>query len=74
MRYVPLTTFRRDSLAYCGDGNELFLAFLFSDHAIGLQLLRDVGLISSKLQCNFCVRDMTLHADHTALDRFRWRC
>jgi len=59
MRYVPVTTFRRDSLGYCGDTNKLFLTFLFSDHAIGQQLLRDVGLIRSKVQCNSCGHDMT---------------
>ena len=26
MRYVPLTSFRRDSLGFCGDANKLFLA------------------------------------------------
>jgi len=42
MPYVPQTSFRRDSLVYCGDANKLFLTFLFSDHAIGLQFLKDV--------------------------------
>jgi len=59
MPYVPRTSFRRDSLGYCGDANKLFLAFLFSDHTIGLQFLKDVGLIRSKVQCNSCGRDMT---------------
>jgi hypothetical protein len=44
--------------------------FLFSDHAIGLQFLKDVGLICSKLQCNSCGRDMTWHADPTRLKAF----
>jgi len=68
--FVPQTSFRRDSLGYCGDANERFLTFLFSDHAIGLQFHKDVGLIRSKVQCNSCSRDMTWHADPTALDRF----
>jgi hypothetical protein len=63
---VPQTSFRRDSLGYCGDANKLFLTFLFSDYAIGLQFLKDVGLIRSKLQCNSCGRDMTWHADPAA--------
>ena len=74
MPYVPRTSFRRDSLGYCGDAKKLFLTFLFSDHAVGLQFLKDVGLIRSKVQCNSCGHDMTWHADPTALDRFRWRC
>ena len=51
MPYVPQTSFRRDSLGYCGELNKLFLTFLFRDHAIGLQFLKDVGLIRSKVQC-----------------------
>ena len=47
---------------FCGDANKLSLAFLFSDHAIGLQFLKDVGLIRSKLQCNSCGRGMAWHA------------
>jgi hypothetical protein len=74
MPYVPETSFRRDSLGYYGDANKLFLMFLVSDHAIGLQFLKDVGLIRSKVQCNSFGRDMTWHADATAPDRFRWRC
>jgi len=74
MPYVPETSFRRDSLGYCGDANKLFLTFLFSDHAIGLQFLKDVGLIRSKVQCNSCGRDMTWHTDPTDLDSFQWRC
>ena len=57
MAYVPQMSFRRDSLRFCGDANKLSLAFLFSDHAIDLQFLKDVGLIRSKLQC-----DMAWHA------------
>jgi hypothetical protein len=62
MPYVPQTSFRRDSLGFCGDANKLFMTFLFSDHDIGLQLLKDVGLIRSKVQCNSCGRDMPWHA------------
>jgi len=74
MHYVPKTSFGRDSLRYSGEANKLFLTFLFSDHAIGLQFLKDVGLIRSEVQCNLCGRDMTWHADTSAVDGFRWRC
>ena len=40
--YVPTTSFRRDSLVYPSDAN------------IGIQFLKDVGLIRSKVQCNSC--------------------
>ena len=49
--YVPVTSFGRDSLGYPGDANKLFLAFLFGDRSIGIQFLKDVGLIRSKVQC-----------------------
>ena len=66
MPYVPQTSFRRDSLGFCGDANKLLLTFLPSDHAIGLQFRMDVGLIRSKVQCNSCGRVMTWHADPAA--------
>jgi len=59
MPHVPKTSFRRDSLRYSGEGNKLFLTFLFSNHAIGLQFRKDVGLIRSKVQYKSCCRDMT---------------
>ena len=73
MPYVPQMSFRRDSLGFSGDAI-IFLTFLFSDHAIGLEFLKDTWLIRSKVQCNSSGRDMTWHADPSALDRFRWRC
>jgi len=36
MSCVPITSFRRDSLGYCGDANKIFLA-LFCVHGICLQ-------------------------------------
>ena len=74
MPYVPITSFGRDSLGYSGEANKLSLTFLFSNHDIRLQLLKDVGLIRSKVQCNSCCRDMTWYADPSAIDGFRWRC
>jgi hypothetical protein len=47
MPNVPKTSFERESLGFCGEANKLFLTFLFSNHAIGLQFLKDVGLIRS---------------------------
>jgi hypothetical protein len=47
MPYVPKTSYRRDSLGYSIDANRNFLT--------GIQFLKDVGLIRSKVQCNFAV-------------------
>jgi len=68
---VPTTFLRRDSLWYPSDVNKLFLALLFSEHAICVQFLKDVGLIRNKVQRNSCGRDSTWYADpsvfsHTA--------
>ena len=57
MPYVPKTSYQRDSMGYCGDANKTFLTFLFSNSSIGIQFLKDAGLIRSKVQCNSCGRD-----------------
>ena len=44
--YVPNIAFQRNSMGFSGNANELFLT-LFSDHAVGLQFFKDVGLICS---------------------------
>ena len=43
-----------------------FLIFLFRDKDLGIQFLKDAGLIRSKVPCNTCGRDMTWCADPTA--------
>jgi hypothetical protein len=54
--------------------NAGFLIFLFSDKDMGIQFLKVVGLIRSKVPCNTRGRDMTWCADSTTSDGFRWRC
>ena len=44
MPYVPKTSYQRDSLGYCGDANNTFLTFLFSNRDVGIQFLMDAGL------------------------------
>jgi len=63
--YVPKTSFQPDSMGFSGDANELFLTFLFIDHAFGLQFFKDVGLICSNVQCHSCRRDMISYAHHS---------
>jgi len=71
LSYVPNTSFRLDSLGYPGDANKLFLTFLLSDRNIGIQFLKDIRLICSKVQCNSCSCDITWYADPSKLDGFR---
>jgi hypothetical protein len=48
MPCVPKTFLWRDSLGYPGDANKVFLTLQFSEHAIRVQFLKDVGLIRSR--------------------------
>jgi len=59
MPFVPQSSFGCDWLGKDGEANKLFLSFLFSDMDLGIQFLKDAGLIRSKVTCNTCGRDMT---------------
>ena len=59
MPFVPLSSFGRASLGKDGEANKLFLTCHFSDMDLGIQFLKDAGLIRSKVTCNTCGRDMT---------------
>jgi hypothetical protein len=54
-----------------GGVNMVFLMFLFSDKDLGIQFLKDVGLIRSKVPCNNCGRDMTWRVDPATTDGFK---
>ena len=56
MPYVPRTSYRRVSLGDDGDANKLFLTYLFSDKDLGIQFLKDVGLLRIKVTCNLRLR------------------
>jgi len=71
--FVPRSSFGRRSLGKDGEANKLLLSFLFSDMDLGIQFLKDAGLIRSKVTCNTCGRDMTWCADPKRKS-FRWRC
>jgi hypothetical protein len=43
--FVPATIYGRATLGAKGVPNKLFIAFLFSDHDVGVQFSKDVGLI-----------------------------
>jgi hypothetical protein len=72
--YVPRTSFRRASVGHSCDANKNFLTFLFRDQTTGMQFLKDVGLIRSKMQCNSCGNDMTWYVEPNIPDGFSWRC
>jgi len=59
MPYVPKTSYGRASLGDDCEANKLFLTSLFSATDLGIQFLKDVGLLRRKVPCNTCGRDVT---------------
>jgi hypothetical protein len=59
MSFAPRSSFGREGLGTDGDANESFLTYLFIDMNLGIQFLKDVGLIRHEVTCNTCGRDMT---------------
>ena len=74
MSYVPKRSYGHSVVGTNCSVNMVFLTFMFSDKDLGIQFLKDVGLIRSKVRCNTCCHDMTSCADPTTNDGFRWRC
>lgn len=72
--YVPNRSYGHPALGINGNVNRDFLTFLFSDKDVGIEFLKDMSLIHSKVPCNTCGRVMKWCADPTTKDGFRWRC
>jgi hypothetical protein len=62
--WVPSTTFGRATLAANSVVNKLFLAFLLSDPDVGVQFLKDTGLIRSSMVCCKCWSAYRDHETH----------
>ena len=73
MSCIPRSSFGRAPFGKDGDVNKLFLTYLFIDMDLGIQFLRDMGLIRSKVTCNTCGRGKTWCSDPKR-NGFRWRC
>jgi len=71
---VPRFSYGRRMMRDDGDPNRYFLMYLFCEQSMGIQFLKDIGLLRSKMQCNTCGRDMTWSADRNITESFRWRC
>jgi hypothetical protein len=71
MPYVPQKSYGRASLGDDGEVNKLFLTFIFSNADLGIQFMKDVGLLRSKVPCDTCGRDMTWCAEPKPKDGFR---
>ena len=53
-----LSSRRHAMLQEDGGLNKIFLTYLFCDQAIAIPLLKDVGLLRSKVQCNTCGQEV----------------
>jgi len=51
MSFVPKSSYGRRVLREYGEPNRMFITFLYSDHAVAIQFLKDVGLLRSNVQC-----------------------
>jgi len=71
--YVPATTYGRPTLGASGVRNKLFLVFLFSEHDVGVEFLKDVGQIPSSMACCRCGSQMSWCFDKSVQDHYRWR-
>ena len=74
MSYVPATSYGRSSHGRNGIATKFFLTLLFSDKALSLQFLKDVGLLPAKMMCPTCRHDMSWCADLNRKDGYRYRC
>src|SRR5215470_9909810 len=72
--YVPPSSYGRATLGADGVANTLFLAFVFSNNDVGVQFLKDVGLLRSAMVCHKCGSQMSWCVDTNRKDGFRWRC
>ena len=66
--YVCSTTFGRATLGANGLPNKLILAFLFSDLDVGVQFLKDLELIRSRMVCCKCGFQMSWCVDTNRKD------
>jgi len=73
MSFIPRGSYGRRMVRQDGGPNRDFVTYVFCDHGLAVQFLKDVGLIRSKVQCNTCDRDMTWCAHPTFPYGFKWR-
>jgi hypothetical protein len=59
MQYVPMFSYGRRMLRDDGVPNRFIFNYLFTDKAIAIQFMKEVGLLRNKVQCNTCGQDMT---------------
>jgi hypothetical protein len=58
----PSFSYGRRMVRSDGAPNRAFFYSLFTDHAMAIEFLQEIGLIRRTMQCNSCGRDMTWSA------------
>ena len=71
--YVSSATYGRTTMGPSGVPNKMFITFLFSDHDVGVQFLKFVGLYPSSMVCCKCGWQMTWCVDSIVKDGYRGR-
>jgi len=71
---VPRSSYGSPMLREDGGPNRNFLTCVFCDQGFAMQVLKDVGLFRSKVQCNTCGQDMTWSAESTIPEQYTGRC
>ena len=74
LQTVPRSSYGRRMLRSDGAPNRTFFISVFNDHAMAIELLKDIGLIRRTMQCSSCGRDMVWSQCSDIADGFRWRC
>ena len=72
--YVLVTTYGCPTPGTNSVPNKLFLVFLFSEHDVGVQFLKNVGLIPSTMVCCRCGSQMSWCVNKSVRDHYRRRC
>jgi len=72
--HVPSTRFEHTMLGANGVPNNFFIAFLFSDHDVGVRVLKVMGLIPSSMVCCKCGSQTFWCFDTIDKNGYRRRC
>jgi hypothetical protein len=59
MENVPKCSYDRRMLRSDGGPNRSFFFYLFTNMAMAIEFLKEIGLLRRTMQCDSCGRDMT---------------
>jgi len=74
MENVPRCSYGHRMLRSDGGPNRSFFFYLFTDKAMAIEFLKEIGLLRRTMQCDSCGRDMTWSVRSNLNDGFISRC